>query len=419
MTAWLPDPARSRAVLIGVSAYDRLSPIAAARDNVTDLAALLTRPDIWGLPAGHCTVVPDPASAADLLDPIHEAALAAEDALIVYAVGHGLLGENAELYLALPDATQERLHHAVRFADIRREVVTTARRCRAKVVILDCCYSGRAMAGFLSGPEQFADQTEVEGAYLLTATAETVPALAPRGERYTAFTGTLIGTLRDGVPDGPDLLDMDTVHTRVSARMRARNRPEPQRRSRNSGHLIAIARNVAVPGAPEPPPPPPPPVDRRWWWMAAVAVVLAAVAAVVIVLIGANRQQGAKDGARPPAPATSAGGQPPSSPAGQPDYEEVVVGLNKSTRVLGARVRITTYNGPFRTTFTVVTPADTCRVTALPTGESVVIAQAGGEWVRVTPIDDFPEAPDLVLPVRFSVEWGRTTPAPEGSRKCD
>ena len=243
-------------MLIGVSSYRRLPPITAARTDVTDLAALLTRKDIWGLPAGHCTVVPDPGSAADLLGPIHEAALAAEDALVVYLVGHGLLGENAELYLALPDATQERLHHAVRFAEIRREVVTTARHCRTKVVILDCCYSGRAMAGFLSGPEQFADQTVVEGAYLLTATAETVPALAPPGDRYTAFTGALLGTLRDGVPGGPDLLDMDTIHTRVSAQLRGRNQPVPQRRSRNSGHLTAIARNVAVPGAPDPRPHP-------------------------------------------------------------------------------------------------------------------------------------------------------------------
>jgi hypothetical protein len=233
--AWLPDPARSRAVLIGVSRYHRLPSIAAAGSDVTDLAALLRQPEVWGLPAGHCTVVENPRSAADLLDPIHDAAMVAEDALLVYFVGHGLLAENTELYLALPDGTQERLHHAVGFAEVRRQVVTTAAHCRAKVVILDCCFSGRAMSGFLSGTRQFADQTVVEGAYLLTATAETVPALAPPGERHTAFTGALLDTLRDGVPGGPELLDMDTLHARVTQDLRARDRPVPQRRSRNDG----------------------------------------------------------------------------------------------------------------------------------------------------------------------------------------
>jgi hypothetical protein len=424
--AWLPDPARSRAVLIGVSRYHRLPAIDAAGPDVTDLAALLMQPEVWGLPAGHCTVVEDPRSAADLLDPIHDAALAAEDALLVYFVGHGLLAENTELYLALPDGTQERLHHAVGFAEVRRQVVTTAAHCRAKVVILDCCFSGRAMSGFLSGPQQFADQTVVEGAYLLTATAETVPALAPPGERYTAFTGALLDTLRDGVPGGPELLDMDTLHARATEDLRARDRPVPQRRSRNDGHLLAIARNVAVSrpeGAPAPHRRPArrwPDRSRHWWWIVAALVALALV--LIVVVWRRHEDPGASRAAGPDASgsaaATSAPATPP--PAGVLETEEVTVELRKARTALDGRVRITTSNGPFQTTFTVVTPAGTCRVTSLPTGESVVIAQDTDDWVRVTPIDDFPEAPkNAILPVRFSVEWGRSSRAPKGSQACE
>lgn len=94
--------------------------------------------------------------------------------------------------------------------------------------------------------------------------------------------------------------------------------------------------------------------------------------------------------------------------------------LRKARTALGGRIRLTTSNAPFRTTFTVVTPAGTCRVNALPTGESVVIAQNDGDWVRVTPVEDFPEAPEeAILPVRFSVEWGRSSRAPKGSQECE
>ena len=53
------------------------------------------------------------------------------------------------------------------------------------------------------------------GTYLLTATAANAVALAPPGERYTAFTGALLGLLNTGIPDGPELLTFAQIYPRL------------------------------------------------------------------------------------------------------------------------------------------------------------------------------------------------------------
>jgi len=419
--AWLPDPQRSRAVLIGVSRYGKMPVIAAAATDVTGLATQLTDPELWGLPHAHCIQVHDPRTTADVLEPVHQAALEARDALVVFFAGHGLLDEGGRLYLALPGGDQERLHHAVAFDEIRREIVTTGRRCRAKIAILDCCFSGRAMPGFMSGPGRFADQTAVEGAYLLTATAETVPALAPPGARHTAFTGALIETLSDGVPGGPVLLDMDTVFEHLTRQLEARHQPLPQRRSRNAGHLVALARNRASDRGAVPAPAPS--FVRRWkrrlWWpVAALLVAVALVAAAIHWLPDGTARSSSPPS---PTPAASTAASSTAAPSTGPAIERIIIEPRKPASVLDDRVVVTMTDGPIWIWLTMVTPQGTCHVEKLQVGERVVIPETGGAWVSVTAVDIFPPvspAPAFA-PVTFEVAWHPTGPAPKSSRACD
>ncbi|MFV0137091.1 hypothetical protein ACLGIH_28505 [Streptomyces sp. HMX87] len=82
-----------------------------------------------------------------------------------------------------------------------RTALRTA-RARREIVVLDCCFSGRA-ARSLAGDDQLAARAAVDGAYVLAASPRDRIAPAPDGERCTAFTGELPGILRDGVEDGP------------------------------------------------------------------------------------------------------------------------------------------------------------------------------------------------------------------------
>ncbi|MFJ2435520.1 caspase family protein [Streptomyces anulatus] len=249
----LSDPDRSEAVLIGVHDYTSLENLPAVAQNLAGLRAALTDPEVWGLPDTACTVISQPRSVGDVLDTVRDKARRAEDTLLVYYAGHGLTDPHTdELYLALPDSDREREYTSLRYEYLRRAILDQQATVQSTVVILDCCYSGRALLGKMSASTHIADQAVVEGTCLLTASSETRPALSPPGERYTAFTGELITALTEGVPDRPDPLDMDTLYRHVHRRLAGKSRPLPQQRNRNLGGLIAIARNRAV-GHPDPP----------------------------------------------------------------------------------------------------------------------------------------------------------------------
>ncbi|MFR9794322.1 caspase, EACC1-associated type [Streptomyces sp. MS06] len=249
MTA-LSDPDRSRAVLIGVHTYRKLGDLPAVRHNLEGLHRVLTDSGVWGLPADRCTTLDQPAGAEDVLDAVAHAATEASDTLLVYYAGHGLTDPHAEeLYLALPDTDADREYTALRYEYLRRAVLAPSATARRTVVVLDCCYSGRALVGSMSAGEHLAEHAVVEGTCLLTAAAETRTALAPPDETYTAFTGELLTALNEGIPDGPDPIDMDTLFRHLHRSLAARSRPLPQQRNRNAGGRIALARNRAAAAA--------------------------------------------------------------------------------------------------------------------------------------------------------------------------
>lgn len=265
---YLSDPQRSRAVLIGVHAHSErsdLKPIEAVERNLTGLADALADPEIWGLPSGHIAPVPQPATDGEILDHVMEAGGQATDTLLVYYAGHGLADphDEKELYLALPGSRNHRPAPAFRYRNLRNYLASPEMKADKAVVILDCCFSGLALLGPMSATEELADLAAVPGRCVLTASAATKLAMAPPGETYTAFTSVLLKLLTDGVPGGPELLDMETLFEEAHAELQAQSRPLPQLGSQGSPGLICIAKNrsehtipVSQDGSPHHPPMP-------------------------------------------------------------------------------------------------------------------------------------------------------------------
>jgi hypothetical protein len=111
------------------------------------------------------------------------------------------------------------------------------------VVILDCCYSGRAVGGMADTTETVANEATVEGTYLLASAPPNRQALSPPGESYTAFTGALLTLIREGVPNGPELLQLDAIYRHVRDTLKRRALPEPQIRVDNTAGELALVRN--------------------------------------------------------------------------------------------------------------------------------------------------------------------------------
>jgi uncharacterized caspase-like protein len=195
--AHLPDPTRSRAVLIGSSRYLHLDDLPAVANNLTVFHDLLTDPDVGGFADTSCSTLLDAEDAFSVFDILQHAAREAEDTLLVYFAGHGLTGTNNELYLAMRNT---RPHvpaiTALPYEQLREAVLET--RALKRVVILDCCFAGLAIQPMTSVRAAIMSQTPIEGTYILAATADNRTALAPEGVPHTAFTGTLLEVLHTG-----------------------------------------------------------------------------------------------------------------------------------------------------------------------------------------------------------------------------
>ncbi|MFG3257569.1 protein phosphatase 2C domain-containing protein [Streptomyces sp. NPDC048172] len=247
------SPGRSAAVLMGVSTYEHLDDLPGVRGSATDLAAQLCDPAIWGLPADRCHLVMEPDSPTAAFAPLRAlggSGLDTLDTLVVYYAGHGLIDPlKGDLWLGLPGSVTGRPDTCVPYEWLRQELLGL--RVERRIVILDCCYSGRAL-GLMGGAQAaVANGAVVEGTYLIASAGESAQALAPPGARHTAFTGELISLLARGVPDGPELFHLDAVFQHLSEALRARSCPEPQKRVRNTAGQLPLFRNRAyVPRGP-------------------------------------------------------------------------------------------------------------------------------------------------------------------------
>ncbi|SCF75093.1 caspase, EACC1-associated type [Streptomyces sp. Ncost-T10-10d] len=229
-------------MLIGVDEYQHLPPLPAVRNNLTELAKLFRSPLGGGLPARHCTMVLNPTDIDSALDPVHRAASEASDTLVVYFAGHGMPLSDGSLRLAVRNSERGRKQYAsVAFDDLRAEVLDSM--AANKVVILDCCYSGAALEGFMGSTDEVADETIIEGTYVMTASAATQAAMAPPDAPLTAFTGELIKAITNGIAEAPDPLGMSSLYRYVHGQLKSQGMPLPQQRASGLGHDIALFHN--------------------------------------------------------------------------------------------------------------------------------------------------------------------------------
>ncbi|WP_067690699.1 caspase, EACC1-associated type [Nocardia jejuensis] len=220
------DRNRFRAVLIGTSRYTHpdIPPIPSVVSNLTDLARLLTTPDGAGLRSEHCALVAEPDHSTQIGTVLARAAGEAEDVLLVYYTGHGMLDRRGRLHLALTGSDPNQVGWtATPFTMLREEIVESP--ARARILILDCCFSGRAFEAMGDGPAVVAGQVDIHGTYTIVSSAANETSFAPAKQRNTAFTAALLAAAT--VPG----LTLDELYRRIDRDLLRCGHPRPQRRS--------------------------------------------------------------------------------------------------------------------------------------------------------------------------------------------
>jgi hypothetical protein len=251
--------------------------IGAVKTTLTDLRDVLA--DRCGADP---RVVADPRTPDEFGDAVSDAAHGAGDVLLIYYVGHGLVASNNKLYLATTrtDSRYNRVRHTALPYDTVRDYVIDS-PAATKIVILDCCYSGRAV-GVLAADADIENRTAIDGAYVLTSAARDEAAIAPPKARHTAFSGQLIDLLTNGDPDGDDVITMESVFRYLDRVLPAHGYPRPRRRVVGNADRFPLTGNPAYGGKPVSHPPMRPP-RRRIRVPFVLAATLAATAAVPFV----------------------------------------------------------------------------------------------------------------------------------------
>jgi chaperone protein DnaK len=242
----LPDMSRSRAVLIGTARYEDvlLHDLPGVRANLTDFAERLVDERYGAFRQSRCRVVTDPRSSADLGELLAEEGERAEDTLLVYYAGHGLLDSRGELFLGLSTTNSKRVQYsALPFEFVRRAFLDSPATNR--VLILDCCFSGRAIEAMTDPGSLVSGQIEISGVYTLTSAPANQPSNAPDGARHTAFTGELLTLLSHGVPTGAELITLEQAYNHLRTVLSARGLPKPQSRGTGNASRLALSRNPA------------------------------------------------------------------------------------------------------------------------------------------------------------------------------
>ncbi|RGP46624.1 caspase family protein [Rhodococcus qingshengii] len=242
-----PDIDRSRAVLIGVSQYESdgqdpadnseaLPPLDSVSANLIDLKQLLTEPGLGTFAPQHCKLLENPHQPREIGSAVEAAAREAEDVLLVYYGGHGIVDSRGRLYLGLPGSSPSQASWTALLFETLREALLDS-PARIRILILDCCFSGRAFESMSDDAALAA--LKIQGTYTLASSGANEPSFAPADERHTAFTGALLATARKSPG-----LTLDELFLRTRGHLAAQGRPDPRRRS------IAVAGDLVIFGHP-------------------------------------------------------------------------------------------------------------------------------------------------------------------------
>jgi WD40 repeat protein len=246
MTGTGIDYATSNVILVGTSRYDdaEFPAVPAVEHSLRDMHATLTEPALGGWPADKVACWLNHADCRAVGQAFQAVAEETTGTLIFYFAGHGTISRYGDLFLVLLDTPASHADiYGLPIETIRRAFSQS--RATAKIMILDCCYSGRAIDEVLSSSTVEA-ATQLKGAYVLTASNKIVERArwSGNGTEPTSFTRELLEIMRTGLPIEKTFLGLDDIYPELLARLQVRDLPEPSSAGVNWGGESAFTLNA-------------------------------------------------------------------------------------------------------------------------------------------------------------------------------
>ncbi|MFF4018427.1 SAV_2336 N-terminal domain-related protein [Streptomyces sp. NPDC001843] len=203
----LPDPARSTAVLIGVSRYGSSYSLPGVEAGLAAMRSYLTSPEGWNLSAERCMSLVNPRSGSEVLGAVTQACHAT-DTILLYFAGRARLDTAGRLRWMLSGDEHDQSWSLLEFDSIAR--------------ILD---------------ESRPDHLMVISENNLHGAADALESWAPTGlTRHRArgtqvlsadggpLTQEFLRVAAEGVPDGPEYLDLPTIAAHMNTESLLRTR---------------------------------------------------------------------------------------------------------------------------------------------------------------------------------------------------
>lgn len=246
------DPELARIILVGTSRFpkdpENLPNIPGVVCNVVDFERLLLDTALTGIPTKNVTRLLDEPSITTIQEAVADACSEAQDLLLFYYTGHGLISKKGGLLLTVPGSTLVNSSaNCVHWATLKEFVLSSP--ATNKLIVLDCCFSGRALDFMGPDDEVIRESLNTKGAVVLTSSARTEPSLAPAGERRTAFTGALLQLLEDGLDNGRPVISVNEAFAGAQQAVTSRGFPEPRSVASDNATDLNLARNCKTLGA--------------------------------------------------------------------------------------------------------------------------------------------------------------------------
>jgi osmoprotectant transport system substrate-binding protein len=223
---------------------------------------VLTNPELCAWPASRVKHLSNESDNRQLIIKLRKWARETTGVFLLYYVGHGTPGDEkgpcltlADTELEHPDAT------GLEYRNVRKALLDSP--ARVKIVILDCCYAGRAIPRVQSGQGMF---TDISGTYVLAAADHAARVPENQELACTSFTGELLDLIRKGIAGGGEELTLEAIYRQLRTRLGEVDLPDPNCGGTDTVGAFRFARNAAFREGPPLPRFPQEPEPAVAWW---------------------------------------------------------------------------------------------------------------------------------------------------------